>query len=89
MRLAALAILATTAVLTAMPAQAQTYGGNAPICLHRIYWGGGDAYYCSYATMAQCQATASGLPASCIENPYFANAQVPRGRAYRQPRGAY
>jgi Protein of unknown function (DUF3551) len=88
MRIPALAILATTALLTALPAQAQTYGGNAPICLHKWYWGGSSTYYCEYASMAQCQATASGLPATCVENPYFAHAQAPRG-GYRQPRSAY
>jgi hypothetical protein len=88
MRIPALTILATFAVLTAAPAMAQTFGGNAPICLHRWYWGGGSTYYCEYASMAQCQATASGLPATCVENPYFANTQAPRG-AYRQPRSAY
>ena len=74
MRIPALAILATIAVLTAAPAQAQTYGGNAPICLHQWYWGGGDTYYCEYISMPQCQATASGLPAQCVTNPYFVNA---------------
>ena len=89
MRILALAILATIAVLTAAPARAQTYGGNAPICLHQWYWGGGDTYYCEYSSMAQCQATASGLPAQCVTNPYFVNAPVPREPAYRQRRRAY
>jgi hypothetical protein len=89
MRIPALAILATIAVLTALPAQAQTFGGNAPVCLHQYYWGGGETYYCSYTSFAQCNATASGLSATCVENPYFANAQIPRGPAYRQPRRAY
>jgi hypothetical protein len=85
MRILALAILATIAVLTAAPARAQTYGGNAPICLHQWYWGGGDTFYCEYSSMPQCQATASGLSAQCVTNPYF----VPREPAYRQPRRAY
>jgi Protein of unknown function (DUF3551) len=89
MRIPALAILATTAVLTALPAQAQTFGGSAPICLKKYYWGGSETYYCSYTSMAQCNATASGLSAMCVENPYFANAQVSRGPAYRQLRRAY
>ena len=88
MRIPALAILAATVVLTAVPARAQTFGGNAPICLQKWYWGGGSTYYCEYASIAQCQATAAGLPASCVANPYLANAQTPRG-AYRQPRNAY
>jgi hypothetical protein len=89
MRIPALAILATIAVLTAAPAQAQRYNGNAPICLQRWYWGGSDTIYCGYSSMAQCHATASGLAAMCITNPYFANEQVPREPAYRQPRRAY
>jgi hypothetical protein len=71
--------------LTAAPARAQTYGGNAPICLHRWYWGGGETFYCGYSSMAQCHATASGLPAMCITNPYFANPQVPRELVQVQP----
>jgi hypothetical protein len=89
MRISALAILAAIAVLTALPAQAQTYGGNAPICLHHWYWGGGDTIYCGYSSMEQCNATASGLPAMCIINPYFSNAQMSREPAYRHPRRAY
>ena len=89
MRVHALAILATTMVLTALPALAQTFGGSAPICLHRYHWGGGDTYYCSYVSMDQCNATASGLPATCVINPYYATAEGSRGPAYRQPRRAY
>jgi hypothetical protein len=90
MRISALAILATIAVLTASaPARAQTYNGNAPICLHQWYWGGSDSFYCGYTSLAQCNATASGLSAMCVTNPYFAGAQEPRERVYRQPRRAY
>ena len=89
MRISAMAILAAIAVLTTLPAQAQTYGGNGPVCLHQWYWGGSDTYYCGYVSMDQCNATASGLPAMCVINPYFANAQMPREPAYRQPRRAY
>ena len=89
MRIPALAILATIAVLTAAPARAQTYGGNAPICLQQWYEYGSATINCGYSSMAQCNATASGLPAMCITNPYFANAQAPRDPAYRQPRRAY
>ncbi|MGM4954872.1 DUF3551 domain-containing protein [Bradyrhizobium barranii] len=89
MRIPTLAIWATISVLAAAPTQAQTYGGNAPICLQRWYWGGGETFYCGYSSMAQCHANASGLSAMCVTNPYFANAQVPREPAYRQPRRAY
>jgi len=90
MRIPAFAILATIAVLTAAPARAQTFGGNAPFCLQHWHWGGGGGtIYCGYSSMAQCHANASGLSAMCVTNPYFANAQVPREPAYRRPRRAY
>jgi hypothetical protein len=89
MRILALATLTTVTVLTTAPAVAQTYGGNYPICLQSYGMGGGYGIDCAYASMEQCQATASGLSATCVTNPYYANAQVPRGPAYRQPRRAY
>ncbi len=89
MRVLALSILTIFAVLTAAPADAQTYGGNGPICLERYQWGGSRSIYCDYSSMAQCQATASGLSAMCVTNPYYANAQVPREPAYRQRRRGY
>jgi len=85
MRMVAAAIFTTAAVLTAAPAPAQTYGGNAPVCMQRYRWGGSDIE-CSYISLAQCAATASGLSATCIENPYFARAQMPAGPASRRYR---
>lgn len=85
MRVAALAILTTAVMLTATPAPAQTYGGNYPICIQYYRWGGGYIN-CAYTSLAQCNATASGLAAQCIENPYFARAQVPAGPASRRYR---
>jgi hypothetical protein len=85
MRIAALAIFATAEVLTAAPAPAQTYGGGYPVCIQRYRWGGSDVD-CSYASLAQCAATASGLSATCLENPYFAHAQMPAGPAPRRYR---
>ncbi len=89
MRVLALAILTIFTVLTAAPADAQTYGGNGPICLERYQWGGSRSIYCDYSSMAQCQATASGLAAMCVANPYYSNAQAPGEPAYRQPRRGY
>ena len=89
MRIPALAILTLFAVLSAVPAKAQTYGGNGPICLERYQWGGSRNIYCEYSSMAQCQATASGLSATCSMNPYYSNAREPREPAYRQPRRGY
>ena len=90
MRIPALTILTTITVLAAAaPVQAQTFGGKYPICIQYYSWGGSRYIDCAYSSMEQCQATASGLSATCVTNPYYANAQVPRGPAYRQPRRAY
>ena len=88
MRIAALAILTTVTVLTATPAPAQTFGGNYPVCIQQFRWGGADNPECSFTSLAQCQATASGLKAMCMMNPYYAHAQTPARPRYRH-RGAY
>jgi hypothetical protein len=55
--------------------------------MHVIPWGGGAYYDCSYYTMAQCAASASGRAAQCDLNPFYAGATSPRsGRRYRQGR---
>ena len=89
MRILAPAVLTIFTVLTAAPADAQTYGGNGPICLAYYQWGGSRSIDCAYSSMAQCQATASGLSATCEINPYYANARVPTEPGYRQPRRGY
>jgi uncharacterized protein DUF3551 len=71
MRTEALLILATVAFLTSGPALAQTYDPNYPICLQAYRLGGGYVD-CSYTSLAQCNATASGRSAQCYTNPYFA-----------------
>jgi hypothetical protein len=86
MRILALTILAIATLWTAGTAGAQTYGSDYPVCL-KVY---GRVNYteCSYTSLAQCAGSASGRPAQCVVNPFFANAQVP-GRAYRRHRGFY
>ena len=78
-------LAASVAVLLAVaaPAQAQTYTPGFPVCL-RVY-GPINYYDCSYASLAQCNATASGRPAQCVLNPYFASAGYDE-RASRRPR---
>ena len=87
MRVAALAILTAVTVVAATPAPAQTYGGGYPVCLQHYRWGGSDID-CSYTSLAQCNATASGLSAVCLTNPYYANARAPTRPRYRH-RGAH
>ena len=69
MRRAILAVLAASglAALSAVPAKA--VGTRYPFCLQ------GDEYpglsYCTFTSYEQCQATASGLAAECLANPWY------------------
>jgi hypothetical protein len=88
MRRAWLALMAAGAVSAAiaMPAAAREF----PYCIKGCDFGAG-AGDCSFASLAQCQATASGRDASCAANPYFnakadmqANMQTDRSRPSRR-----
>ena len=87
MRIPALAILTIATVLTAAPVRAQTYDPAYPVCLHVYQPWGAHYYECRYTSLPQCNASASGRPAQCVINPYFANAQGPAD--YRGPRRVY
>jgi hypothetical protein len=76
MRILAVAILAIGAASAAAPAQAQTYDPNYPVCL-QVY-GRINYYDCTYYTLPQCNASASGRAAQCVINPYVANAYQDR-----------
>jgi hypothetical protein len=66
-----------------MPVQAQTYDPSFPVCI-QTYGIDGNYIDCSYTSMGQCQASASGRAAQCISNPYFAAGSPVRrkGRGY-------
>ena len=83
MRLRAGAIIVLGCVLSA-PAHAQTYDPRYPVCIE-VFGGrfGGNYIDCSYTSLAQCRATASGRAAMCSINPYYA-APVRKSRKYRQ-----
>ena len=83
MRLKLFAI-AAFAVALAGPAAGQAYDPNYPVCIH-VYGGrfGGNYIDCRFTSIPQCQANASGLPAICSENPFFAPPPPPRRRAHR------
>jgi hypothetical protein len=68
MRHAVWALLALGGIgaIDAAPAAARDY----PYCVRGCSFGSGLGD-CSYATYEQCQATASGLAATCAPNPYF------------------
>lgn len=80
MRRAWLALMAAGAASAAiaMPAAAREF----PYCIKGCDFGAGD---CSFSSLAQCQATASGRDASCAANPYFnakAGMQTDRSRQH-------
>jgi hypothetical protein len=82
MRRAWLALMAAGAVsaAVAMPASAREF----PYCIKGCDFGGGGGD-CSFVSLAQCQATASGRDAYCAANPYFnakAEMQTDRSRSH-------
>ena len=86
MRRVWLGLMAAGAASIATPAAA----GGLAYCIKGCDFGAG-AGDCSFSSLAQCQATASGRDASCAANPYFnARANVPldmqadRGRQSRR-----
>ena len=74
MRHSALIPLVLGALWATAPAQAQTYAPGYPVCLH--VYGRASYYDCTYASLAQCNMSASGRAAQCVVNPYYANASV-------------
>ena len=71
MRKALMALTAAYAVLVAVPAMAGGLpAGAQPYCIKGCDYGGGIGD-CSFSSLAQCQATASGRVATCATNPYF------------------
>ncbi len=73
-----LAIVAFAALVMSAAAYAQTYDPRSPVCLHVFGELEGERMDCIFASFAQCQASASGRPATCLMNPYFAQAQSSR-----------
>ncbi|QIG92316.1 MULTISPECIES: DUF3551 domain-containing protein [unclassified Bradyrhizobium] len=88
--LAPLAILLALEAVAIAPANAQKYDSTSPVCKRNYRWGGEDTD-CGYTSMAQCQASASGLAAMCIDNPYYAGPPIDRRpmEPGRRPRPVY
>ena len=82
MRILALTILGAAAVLTSVPARAQTYDPAYPVCI-QTYGIDGSYIECAFNSLPQCAASASGRAAQCIVNPYYAGPK-PRSRRYRR-----
>ena len=65
-------------LLGTAPAEAQTYDPRYPVCIE-VYTLDGSSIDCSFTSMAQCAATASGQSAQCYVNPQ-ANPNVMQNR---------
>jgi Protein of unknown function (DUF3551) len=89
MRILASTILAIGTILAAAPAQAQTYDPSYPVCM-KLYTdstgGGGEWNDCSFTSLPQCAATASGRAATCILNPYYGYGLADTRHPPRRPR---
>ena len=80
--LLALMLLGTASTTGTLPAAARDY----PFCIRGCDFGAGRGD-CSFSSLQQCQATASGRDASCAENPYFnAKAELQPDRSRQSPR---
>ena len=81
MRLPLVTLTAIATLLVAADASAQTYDPRYPVCMHVFTTGGrgggGDYFDCSFTSLPQCRASASGLSASCDLNPYYAFDEPP------------
>ena len=72
MKLIGLLTIALSALLMTKPASAQMYDPRYPVCLRTYGVLIGDRMDCNFTSLDQCQASADGLSATCLLNPYFA-----------------
>ena len=64
------------ALMGAGPAATQTYDPRYPVCME-VYTIDGSSIDCSFTSIAQCAATASGQSAQCYANPYAVQGRQP------------
>ena len=75
-------------VSAAAPARGPTYDPNIPICMHVVQF---ETSYedCTFYTLDQCRASASGRAAMCSINPFYRGISEPPVRHERRYRRAY
>lgn len=81
MRLILAGLAASMAILSADVTPASAQNTTRPYCLRDGVMGRGN-WDCSYYTMQQCRATASGAGGWCTENPWYEGPR--RARRYQQ-----
>ncbi|MGY8660958.1 DUF3551 domain-containing protein [Bradyrhizobium sp. UFLA05-109] len=50
---------------------AERFDPRFPVCLQKWEWGGSSTMYCNYPSWEACKASAAGLSAMCLANPYW------------------
>jgi hypothetical protein len=82
MRAAIILVSTIVGMLAAgLPAQAQTYNPNFPVCMQAY---SPFMYFdCRFFSIRQCKASASARGAQCVVNPYFAGEPLPERRHRR------
>ena len=84
MRLVTCAVVGLAALLSARATFAQMYDPHYPICMHVYGDKIGERMDCTFNALSQCAATASGLPATCEINPYYADVGTRRSQRKRR-----
>ena len=84
MRVSACTFLTIAIALVGAPVHAQTYDPNFPVCI-QTYSIGGGSIDCSFTSLGQCAASASGRAAQCLTNPFFTE----RSKKPARQRGVY
>ncbi len=75
--------VAGVAILPALPAAAQRYDPNYPVCM-QVWTRDGNTMNCSFTSWDQCRAISSGFSAMCLDNPYWSPPRkAPRGQRRR------
>lgn len=74
------AVMSLAMAVVAVPAKAQMYDPRYPVCMHVYGMLEGERMDCIFTSLAQCRASASGLPAMCLINPFFAGTPYQRRR---------
>ena len=73
MRNFSVTMLAASVLVASSLSHAQTYSPDYPVCLH--VFGPATHIECAFASLPQCDATASGRAEQCEINPFLASAE--------------